>query len=292
MNITKQHPVLEKYYALLSTQGKSSKTIKTYVTHVYYFLLGVPQLSSSECMHYFDALSRRVQAREISRSHYNQAYYSVKYFFEGICHWEMPRTIKHYEVPVVPPQIIPVDKFVEAYNMTESVKERCCLGLLCISMLRKEECQLIQIKNIDFRQKIVYVYLGKGAKHRVTILGESTASDIEEYLRIRLEKNNPYLFNAYMSQTRYVSKSWIHRVVYEAGVRVKCDNWHPHLLRHSGASYLDQADTSTRKIQELLGHSKLTTTERYLHPGRSIIEVRSPLDTMLLHNSVSIEHKG
>lgn len=294
MNITKDHKILENYHQALSVRGLALSTINTYIQHMYDFLLYADGFCSKEIISYMDALSQKVQARKISRSHYNQAYYSIKHFSETIAKREIPRCIKVYDVPVIPPKIIPIEKFVEAYHKTSILKEKMVLGLLCISMLRREELQLLQIKNIDLNKRIVYVRYGKGAKHRVTILGESTAADIEEYLRNRMpsEKSNPYLFNAYMSVTMYVCKKWIYDTVHNAGIRIGCNDWHPHLLRHSGASYLDQDDTSTRKIQELLGHSKLTTTERYLHPGRAIIDVRNPLDAKILQSNGNIACNG
>jgi len=118
---------------------------------------------------------------------------------------------------------------------------------------------------------------GKGNKERLAPLSEAARERLVEYLRIRHEMvpdvSQESLFVGVRGGplTRREAQRIVARLAAGAGIG---QDVHPHTLRHSFATHLLQAGADLRSVQEMLGHSRLSTTERYTHLDlRRIMEV-------------------
>jgi integrase/recombinase XerC len=139
------------------------------------------------------------------------------------------------------------------------------LGELVYSAgLRSKEAVELDLEDVDFEQETVRV-LGKGGKERVVPLGEEAAHWLARYLR----DGRPQLMrgaeNALFvsARGRRLDTSTLRRVIP-----------HPHQLRHAFATHLLEGGADLRVIQELLGHSSLSTTQVYSHvDGRRLRRV-------------------
>ena len=139
------------------------------------------------------------------------------------------------------------------------------LGELVYSAgLRSKEAVGLDLADVDFEQEAVRV-LGKGAKERVVPLGEEAAYWLARYLR----EGRPQLVrgaeNALFVSVRgrRLDTSTLRRAIP-----------HPHRLRHAFATHLLEGGADLRVIQELLGHSSLSTTQVYSHvDGRRLRRV-------------------
>src|SRR3954468_18854785 len=137
-----------------------------------------------------------------------------------------------------------------------ALRNRALVELVYSAGLRSAEAVGLDLGDVDFEQELVHVRHGKGAKDRVVPLGEEAASWVARYLsdaRPALARGaNDALF---VSATgNRLDTSTLRRLAP-----------HPHRLRHAFATHLLEGGADLRTIQELLGHSSLSTTQIYSH---------------------------
>ncbi|MDO9083878.1 MAG: tyrosine recombinase XerC [Humidesulfovibrio sp.] len=144
------------------------------------------------------------------------------------------------------------------------------------SGLRVSEALSLTVDDVRTDRGFVRVR-GKGNKERLAPLSEAAKERLVEYLGLRLElaadPAEPALFLGQRGGplSRREAQRIVARLAAGAGIG---QNVHPHTLRHSFATHLLQAGADLRSVQELLGHSRLSTTERYTHLDlRHIMEV-------------------
>ena len=136
------------------------------------------------------------------------------------------------------------------------LRNRALVELVYSAGLRSAEAVGLDLGDVDFEQELVHVRRGKGGKDRVVPLGEEAALWVSRYLhdaRPGLARGaNDALF---LSATgRRLDTSTLRRLIP-----------HPHRLRHAFATHLLEGGADLRTIQELLGHSSLSTTQIYSH---------------------------
>jgi site-specific recombinase XerD len=134
--------------------------------------------------------------------------------------------------------------------------------------LRNSEAKSMRIDDIDFINNNVKVVQGKGRKDRYVPIPEG----FSEELRGFVEGRSGYLFEGRASQGT-LSDRHIRRIVKyyaeKAGIR-KFEEIHPHTLRHSYATHLQNNGVPLNVIQSMLGHERIETTTIYTHLGIDI----------------------
>jgi integrase/recombinase XerC len=149
-----------------------------------------------------------------------------------------------------------------------SRRDRAILELFYASGIRLSELAGLDIDDVNLSAKMVRV-LGKGGKQRIVPFNDSTAKAVRQYLKDRAalvtasQKRNP-LFVNYRGgplTARSIDRL-VRRYVAATSTRLGIS---PHALRHSFATHLLQRGADLRVIQELLGHARLSTTQRYTH---------------------------
>ena len=130
--------------------------------------------------------------------------------------------------------------------------------------LRVEEVSRLTADAIEYRSRQLYVFNGKGSKDRVVYLSEDALSALQTYMQKRKFSKEKKVFLVQKGPLRGkpISVRGIQkRIEYYAqktGIQVSC-----HHLRHTMATQLLNADAALVTIQDLLGHSKITTTQCY-----------------------------
>jgi site-specific recombinase XerD len=150
-----------------------------------------------------------------------------------------------------------VENALDAFDGTDplSVRNRALVEIVYSAGLRSHEAVGLDLGDVDFEQEHVRVR-GKGGKERVVPLGEEAAHCLARYLheaRPQLARGaeNALFISA---RGRRLDTSTVRRVFA-----------HPHRLRHAFATHLLEGGADLRTIQELLGHSSLSTTQVYSH---------------------------
>jgi integrase/recombinase XerC len=166
--------------------------------------------------------------------------------------------------------ILDILDFVNLENYKESILTN--RDLLIIEMLYDTGCRVselvnIKIKDIDTSDMSIRV-LGKGSKERIVYYGEYTKDTLNNYLIDRNVilngKNSEYLFVSKESgklTTRRIAQI-IDEIIKLVAIK---NNVTPHTLRHTFATHLLNNGADLRSVQELLGHSSLSTTQIYTH---------------------------
>jgi integrase/recombinase XerC len=160
-------------------------------------------------------------------------------------------------------------------------RDRAILELLYATGIRVSELVQLDLRDIDFKNKLLRVF-GKRRKERIVPFGDPAARALQAYLDVR----QSFLMNApainrdvqplvlNYQGTRMTTRS-VGRLV-EKYIR-QCAGIHdisPHALRHSFATHLLDGGADLRDIQELLGHARLSTTQIYTHVSmEKLIEV-------------------
>jgi integrase/recombinase XerC len=144
-------------------------------------------------------------------------------------------------------------------------RDRAILELLYSSGLRVSEIAGLNMEDINTKEGLVKVR-GKGKKERVLPVGSKAVDAIKSYLveKILLKRKNKALF--LNNRGEPLSDRGVRRIVVKyAKIIGISGRIGPHTLRHTFASHLLQAGADLRVIQELLGHSSLSTTQKYTH---------------------------
>jgi site-specific recombinase XerD len=136
-----------------------------------------------------------------------------------------------------------------------TVRNRALVELVYSAGLRSQEAVDLDLADVDFEQELLHVR-GKGDKERVVPLGEEAAHSLAVYLRDARPQLARGAVNALFlsARGRRLDTSTLRRLLP-----------HPHRLRHAFATHLLEGGADLRTIQELLGHSSLSTTQMYSH---------------------------
>jgi site-specific recombinase XerD len=136
-----------------------------------------------------------------------------------------------------------------------ALRNRALLEIVYSAGLRSREAVSLDLADVDFEREAVHVR-GKGGKERVVPLGEEAAYWVARYLR----DARPELVRGAESALFVSARG---RRLDTSTLRRVCPN--PHRLRHAFATHLLEGGADLRTIQELLGHSSLSTTQVYSH---------------------------
>jgi integrase/recombinase XerD len=155
------------------------------------------------------------------------------------------------------PQVAEVNGTLDALNGAGplGLRNHALVELVYSCGLRSAEAVGLDLGDVDFEQEHVHVH-GKGGKDRIVPLGEEAAHWVARYLRdarpalARGAQNALFL----SARGRRLDTSTLRRLVP-----------HPHRLRHAFATHMLEGGADLRTIQELLGHSSLSTTQIYSH---------------------------
>ncbi|MBR3661251.1 MAG: tyrosine recombinase [Bacilli bacterium] len=155
-------------------------------------------------------------------------------------------------------------------------RDKAMLELMYGSGLRVSELINLTIYNIDFENNYILIE-GKGKKERIVPMSKYSRLSLEEYLEERyklLKKNNLdeeklFLNNHGKGITRHGFNYILQNILKDNNIK---DNITPHSLRHTFATDLLNNGADLRSIQELLGHSDITTTRIYTHVANNKIK--------------------
>ena len=174
------------------------------------------------------------------------------------------------------PTVLSQEEIWSIINAPDNIKHRLLLMTTYSAGLRASEALALKPENIDSKRMLIKV-TGKGGKQRYSLLSQRLLPELRQYYKTYCPET--LLFPSHRNG-KPLSYETI-RSVYEkarkkAGVRRGPGL---HTLRHSFATHLLEAGYDIRKIQVLMGHSRLTTTMIYLHVSReTIAKIPSPLD--------------
>lgn len=174
------------------------------------------------------------------------------------------------------------EEIMKMIDGVKNLKHRTILMLLYSSGMRVSEIASLRIADIDSKNMRIKVVQGKGRKDRFTILSEQVLLELRAYYIIYKPKE--YLSNGDRPGKRYSVRT-IQHLMQKALIKVGLENknFTIHTIRQSFATHLVDGGTVLHTIKELLGHSSLQTTIKYLHlTPRRLDGIVNPYDALLL----------
>lgn len=152
-------------------------------------------------------------------------------------------------------------------NSDLEIRDLAMFELFYSSGLRLSELAALNLTDIDLPDNSIVVRSGKGGKSRILPIGSKAVTAITNWLQQRLKSA------AFSESALFVSKRGTR--LGQRSIELRLEQWckkkgvaehiHPHMLRHSFASHLLESSQDLRAVQELLGHSNISTTQIYTH---------------------------
>lgn len=201
---------------------------------------------------------------------------AIKFAFTALLQSDPTAGIKRPKNEKKIPIVLTKEEIQQLFKATETTKSNLILQLLYSSGLRVSEIVNLKPIDLDLNENIGWVREGKGKKDRMFIISKKLSNKLERFAKKHEDYN--YLF----SKTKPLTTRNIQKIVQSTTKRANIDKpVHPHTLRHSFATHLLENGVDIRKIQVLLGHASLTTTQIYAHVSSAELKkIDSPLDSL------------
>ncbi len=251
---------IEEFEMYLELEGKSPNTIRMYSYYVKKFLEEENSTNARSALRFLAMLKRS----GYSNKSLNLVVQALKaYFrFEGL--EEEAKKIKSPKVPRSLPKSLTKEEVKKLLSVIPPTRKRDRLIVLLLygSGLRVSELCNLKINDVDFKRSLIVVRGGKGGKDRIVPVPIALIKEIEDYLKMRNDNSEYLLVEERRNRKDRLSPKTVWYILdkygKKAGIKVT-----PHMLRHSFATHMLENGIDIRVIQEILGHSNLSTTQIY-----------------------------
>ncbi len=267
--------MLDKLETELKLRGSSNETVKTYKFYNKKFLEFIDKnpedIEEDDIKNYLSHLI----SKELSNSSISLIKSALVFLYSEILNKDI--NIKTPKISKKSPVVLSKNEMRKMLSSVNNKKHKLIISLLYSTGMRLSECINLKVENLELNENIAWVRKGKGAKDRMVTLSEKLSEKLKEY--VENKNQDDYVFsgrNKRMSK-RNVQKL-VSKIAKKSGVTKKVS---PHTLRHSFATHLLEDGVDIRKIQVLLGHSNLSTTQIYTTVSKSEIKkIKNPFDDM------------
>jgi len=258
------------YRRFLKRKNCSKHTLKNYMNTLKQFVLWVDvpieQVTHKTVLSFMDhLLDKRLKPKTI-----NCYLNSIRGFYEYLIEEEqvpIPHPVKRgYSLRLSRPlpRYLRDEDVLRLFNVIKSKRDLAMFMLMLRCGLRVEEVAKLTMAALDLPRSQLFVYEGKGVKDRVVYLSNDAYKILVQYLKARPSSRAKRVF--LIEKGRFKGKpiqvrGIQHRMQHYAqiaGLKVSC-----HQLRHTMATQLLNADADLVTIQDLLGHTRIKTTQRY-----------------------------
>lgn len=184
--------------------------------------------------------------------------------------------------------IFEIEQLINAIDLSKAEGERnkAIIEVLYGCGLRVSELTTLKISDLHFKEGFIKV-IGKGDKERIIPIGRNAMKQVDIYLkhsRLNVKKGHEdtlFLNRRGAGLTRVMIFTMIKELAFVAGINKPIS---PHTFRHSFATHLVEAGADLRAVQDMLGHSSITTTEIYTHTDMDYLRSQ-----VLLHHPREIK---
>jgi integrase/recombinase XerD len=208
---------------------------------------------------------------------------AVKYAYSNILKVDPTTGVKRPKKEKHIPTVMTKDEVKKLIASLYSNKSRLMVSMLYACGFRVSELMNLKISDINFEEKTGFVKQGKGRKDRLFNVPEFLLEEIKKQAEEQKKLGSEFLFSNPTDPSKKLSASNIEKIVRKATIRAGIQkDVHCHTLRHSFATHLLENNIDIRKIQELLGHSDLSTTQIYTHVSKEELKkIKSPIDDLM-----------
>ena len=266
------YQIIGEYLEYLELEkGLANNTLEAYRRDLSEFAKNVENIDSVNRMT-INSFVRTLREKKLAPTSVIRKIASIRGFFKwayssGIIKQNPASTLEQPKVPQRLPKVITIKEVEELLHENLTPLEHVVMELLYSCGLRVSELVNLKLSDIDLASKYVRCF-GKGSKERIIPMGEVAKQIIKEYLPERdllIKKYNLKTKNLFiLSNGRLINRQDVYNLIHERGKLIH-KNISPHTLRHSFATHLLENGADLRVVQELLGHSDVSTTQLYTH---------------------------
>jgi len=254
----------------LKRRNDSVHTIKIYMNILKHFVLWVDvpleAVDRRKVAEYTDALlSKRLKPKTI-----NCHLACIRVFYQYLYHEEeinIPNPVKKGSALRMPrplPRHLRDEEVSVLLHRITKPRDKAMVMVMLRCGLRVDELAHLELADLDLRQSRIFVRHAKGGKQRVVYISNDAKQVLVDYLRVRgiFRTKGIFLVEKGLYKGKSISVRGIQKRIEsyarKTGLKICC-----HQLRHTMATQLLNAEAEVVTIQDLLGHSGITTTERY-----------------------------
>lgn len=265
--------LLSEYLEYLEIEkGLSENTTQAYRRDLTDFMSDIqcelPNISRGQITTYI----RNLHEKHYSPTSVMRKIASLRGFFKWLCAnnyctTDPTLTLEQPKVPKKLPKVMTLQEVEAILNQHLTKLEKVILELLYDCGLRVSELVNLKINDYDLNAKYIQCY-GKGSKERIVPMGKKAVTAVKNYMPER-----DYLIQKYRLNTkrllihengRELTRQDVYNFIHAQGKKIH-KTISPHTLRHSFATHLLENGADLRVVQELLGHSDVSTTQLYTH---------------------------
>jgi integrase/recombinase XerD len=270
------YPMLEK--------GLSENTVESYISDLSELfdeldIKKVEAITSDDIAHYLGEVHDRYSATSLARkmTTFRQFY---KFLLKG--HYVSVNVMDDFDLPKLPhklPEIVSLEQAVKLLDHLDlnddiGMRDYCMISLLLNCGLRVSEMVNLTINDLNLKERTIDV-IGKGSKERIVPFDYETQNKLKEYLTgARMNLNVEGSLLVFLTKKgKPVSRENFYRILKKRAKEASAKgHFTPHKLRHTFATTMLDQNADLRSIQELLGHSDLSTTTIYTHVNNAKIK--------------------
>ena len=269
--------ILSQYLEFLEIEkGLSANTIDAYRRDLTDFLdfcasKGVEELNDIERSH-INGYILKLHDEKYTPTSVMRKTASLRGFFKWLCANEICQknpalTLEQPKIPKKLPKVMTIDEINTILSQDLTKREKVILELLYGCGLRVSELVNLKINDIDISAKYLQC-TGKGSKERIVPIGSKALKAIKAYEKERdfiLQKNRQTSKILLINEDgKNITRQDVYTFIHKQGEKIH-KSISPHTLRHSFATHLLENGADLRVVQELLGHSDVSTTQLYTH---------------------------
>lgn len=213
-----------------------------------------------------------LKEQKLSQTSISRKISALKSFFKWACANEYVKTnpisfIEQAKIPKHLPKVLSTNDIINLNNLDLKIADKIIIELLYSCGLRVSELCNLEINNINLKAQHIICF-GKGSKERIIPFGDYAKNILKTYLEHRnniIETKNIVTKKLLIQEDgRGTNRQDIYRIIHSLGKQLNKDI-SPHTLRHTFATHLLDNGADLRIVQELLGHSDVSTTQLYTH---------------------------
>ena len=266
------YEIISQYLEYLEMEkGLSPNTIDAYRRDLYSFAEDIIDINSVD-RNNINNFIRSLKEKKLSPSSIIRKVASLRGFFKwttamNILDKNPASTLEQPKVPQKLPKVISLKEIDEILHSELTPLQNVIIELLYSCGLRVSELVNLKLNDIDLVSKYVRCF-GKGSKERIIPVGKKAIEAIKKYLPERDFSIKKYNLNTKRllinNSGRLINRQDVYNLIHQRG-KIIHKNISPHTLRHSFATHLLENGADLRVVQELLGHSDVSTTQLYTH---------------------------
>lgn len=266
------YQIIGEYLEYLELEkGLSQNTLEAYRRDLSEFSQGVEDIKKVDRMS-INMFIQKLRENKLAPSSIIRKIASLRGFFKwassaGIIDKNPASTLEQPKVPQHLPKVVSIKEIEEMLHNNLTPLEHVIMELLYSCGLRVSELVNLKTNDIDLSSKYVRCF-GKGSKERIIPIGEIAKKAVTEYMPERDFLVKKYNLNTKLlliqNSGRLITRQDVYTFIHAQGKLIH-KNISPHTLRHSFATHLLENGADLRVVQELLGHSDVSTTQLYTH---------------------------